>query len=219
MMHRRAFILAGGASVLGATAALAEKALLNAQGQEVQTWRLPSEITLDMPGVISAGSASPDAILYEFFDYNCPWCKKSVAPLDKLVRADKNLRLRLIQNPILSIGSAQCSKVVLATQDIAGDATAYALHKALLGKRGRVAGPEALAEAQALKLDAKKIEARADSEEIITRVMRQAKAAAALGMSTTPSFAMNGVGIGGWPGESVIARAIGNVRACDAVAC
>ena len=193
--------------------------LLGDDGKPAQTWRLPSEITLDLPQVVAAGAKSPDAILYEFFDYNCPWCKKSAPDLDKLLAGDRNFSLRLIQNPILSLGSVQASKVVLAVRSMAGDSAAYTVHRALLAHRGQVSGEDALSELSRIKLDRAKVEERADSDDIRTALRKHAATSRALGMEATPSFAMNGMGVGGWPGAGTIARMIANVRACDALAC
>jgi len=218
MIARRTFL--GGALALaggGATRAAAD--LLGADGKPVPTWRLPSEIALDMPGLVVAGGKSPDVILYEFFDYNCPWCKKSAPDIDRLVKSDKDFSLRLVQNPILSLGSVQASKIVLAAQTVAGNAPAYELHRALLARRGQVTGPDALEALKTLGLDAKKIEDRADSEDILVMLKRQAGAARALGMEATPSSAVNGMGLGGWPGAATLAQLVKNVRACDAISC
>ena len=220
MIDRRALLAAGAAAVVTRNGAIAEgKDLLGEDGKPVQTWRLPSEIALDPPGLIVAGGKSPDVIVTEFFDYNCPWCKKSVGDLDRLVNADRDFSLRLVQNPILSLGSVQATKVVLAVRAIAGDAPAYRLHRALLAHRGQVAGQDALAALADLKLDRAAVEERADSEEIIATLKKHVAISRALGMEATPSFAVNGMGIAGWPGAKTLARVVKNVRACDQIAC
>jgi protein-disulfide isomerase len=216
MIDRR--MLIGGALALAPFPVRAGE-LLGDDGKPPQTWRLPSEIVLDVPLVIAAGSQSPDAILYEFFDYNCPWCRKSAPDLHKLVVADKDFSLRLIQNPVLSLGSMQAAKVVLAARAIAGDRTAYAIHRALLARRGQVTGQEALEECATARLDRARVEERADSEEISIAVRKHASTARALAMDATPSFAMNGMGVAGWPGAGTIGRMIKNARACEAISC
>ncbi|MDE2362749.1 MAG: thioredoxin domain-containing protein [Hyphomicrobiales bacterium] len=188
-------------------------------GKPAPTWRLPSEISLDLPGTIVAGSPRPDAILVEFFDYNCPWCRKSAPDLERMVSKDRNFSLHLIQNAVLSLGSVQAAKVALAVRAATDDATAWRFHRALIARRGQVSGQEALAEARNLKLDAAAIEAKADSDEITLQVRKHSGVSRALGMEATPSFAIDGMGIGGWPGVRTIQRIVGNVRACDAISC
>jgi protein-disulfide isomerase len=220
MIDRR--LLLGGLGAMPfalASAHAQEKELLGDDGKPATTWRLPSEIALDMPGVIVVGAASPDVIVYEFFDYNCPWCKKSAPDMDKLVRSDRNLSLRFVQNSILSLGSVQAAKVVLAVRATVGDAKAYALHRALLAHRGQVTGTEALAEVARMKLDVAAIETSADTDELRLQLRRHNATSRSLGMEATPSFAVNGMGIGGWPGAGALARVVKSVRACDQIAC
>ena len=217
MIDRRALVLAAAGAGFAFGTRAAE--LLGDDGKPASTWRLPSEISLDPPGLIVAGGKSPDVIVTEFFDYNCPWCKKSAGDLDRLVQGDKDFSLRLIQNPVLSLGSVQAAKVALAVRALAGNETAYRFHRALLARRGQVTGQEALAEATALKLDRKAVEDKADSEDLIQQLRRHGAISRALAMDATPSFAVNGMGIAGWPGAGTMQRVVKNVRACDAIAC
>ena len=219
LISRRRALAGAAALVIAPRAWASDKPLLGDDGKETPTWRLPSQISLDAPGIVTIGGASPDVIVTEFFDYNCPWCKKSAQDIDGFVRKDREFRLRLVQNAILSLGSVQAAKVVLATQALAGDAKAYKLHVALLTRRGRVDETNALDEAARMKLDRAAIETRADSEDIRLTLKRHAAMASALGMEATPSFAINGVGVGGWPGAKTLARIAKAVRSCDALVC
>ena len=219
MLSRRAALAGLGAAAFAARAAAQDKPLMGDDGKPAVAWRLPSEIGLDAPGVIVVGGRSPDVIVTEFFDYNCPWCKKSARDIDAFVTKDREFRLRLVQNAILSLGSVQAAKVVVAAQMTAGDASAYALHMKLLSARGQVDGLVALAAAEGLKLDRKAIEDRADSDAMRTAIKRHVAMASSLGMEATPSFAINGMGVGGWPGPKTLQRIVKAVRACDAIVC
>lgn len=216
---RRAALVGLAAASVATAAAASDKDLLADDGRPAVTWRLPSEIALEAPGVVTVGGTRPDVIVTEFFDYNCPWCKKSARDIDVFVAKDRDFRLRLIQTAILSLGSVQAAKIVIATQMSAGDAKAYALHLALLGARGAVDGQTALGQLDRLKLDRAGIETRADSEETRVALKRHIAIARALGMEATPSFAVNGRGVAGWPGPQTLARIVKAVRACDAIVC
>ncbi|MFV0280001.1 MAG: DsbA family protein [Rhodoblastus sp.] len=221
-MDRRAFVVraASAAAILAPGFAFAQENVFKGDdGKPVPVWRLPSEIILDLPGVIKAGAASPDAILYEFFDYNCSWCRKSAGDLDKFVTGDREFNLRLVQNAMLSLGSVQAAKVALAAFALYGDRKAYGLHRAMLGHRGPIDGPGALGHARKLGLDTAKIETAADSEDIRKQLTQHTRTGRALGMDATPSFAMNGMAVGGWPGRKTIARMVKNVRACERISC
>ncbi|MFT4098264.1 MAG: DsbA family protein [Rhodoblastus sp.] len=218
MMDRRIFV-SGGATALLAGVARADDEFRGDDGKPAPTWRLPSDISLDLPGTIVAGGKSPDAILYEFFDYNCPWCKRSEPDLHKLVTGDKNFSLILVQNAILSLGSVQAAKVAMAARAMYDDAKAYTLHRAMLAHRGPLDGMGALGHAKKLGLDAKALEAKADGEDMRKQLMAHVQTGRALAMDATPSFAMNGMGVGGWPGPKAIARMVKNVRACERITC
>lgn len=217
-MDRRIF-LGGAATALLAGKARADDEFRGDDGKPAPTWRLPSDISLDLPGLIVAGGKSPDAMLYEFFDYNCPWCKRSDPDLHKLVVGDKDFSLILVQNAMLSLGSVQAAKVAMAARALYDDRKAYALHRAMLGHRGPIDGLGALDHARKLGLDATKLEEKADGDEMRKQLTLHGQTARALAMDATPSFAMNGMGVGGWPGPKTIARMVKNVRACERIAC
>ena len=67
--------------------------------------------------------------------------------------------------------------------------------------------------------DAKALEDKADSDEIRKQLTLHTQTGRALAMDATPSFAMNGAGVGGWPGPKAVARMVKNVRACERISC
>ena len=76
-----------------------------------------NEITRDMifndPETPIGGNPNGDLTIVDFFDYNCPYCKGAAKPLEKVVKADGNIRLVYKDWPILHPTStaSQCSKV------------------------------------------------------------------------------------------------------------
>ncbi len=88
------------------------------------------------------GPREASVTLYEFFDYNCPWCRAAARDLDDLVKANPDLRIGLLNNPIQSVQSAQAAKVALAVQRAGGSAATAKLYAALLGPgtSGRIDG-------------------------------------------------------------------------------
>ena len=50
---------------------------------------------------ISIGNKNADIVISEFYDYNCGYCKKQFSDLQKLLREDGNIKLILIDFPIL----------------------------------------------------------------------------------------------------------------------
>lgn len=189
-------------------------------GRQVYNYRLPSDLSVEgLPGVVWTGAQHPDVILVEYFDYNCPFCRKAERDLDALLRMNPGLRLGLVNNPILGLGSVQAAKVQQAVLRAAGPARAYDLHRAVYARPGPVDGPLALAVAGALGLDAKAIEAAADLPQVGAVVRRQADLARALGFEATPSFSLGNIGILGYPGPDAMQKAVADMKRCDKLAC
>ena len=228
MTYRRRTILHGSLALLTVPwfrrAALAQAGSLfpftSDDGRQVYNYRLPSGLSTEgLPGVIWAGAASPDVILVEYFDYNCPFCRKAAGDLDRLMTRSPGLRLGLVNNPILGLGSMQAAKVQQAVLRSAGPARAYAFHQAIYARRGAIDGPLALEVVAEMGLDAKAIEAAVDLPQVGGVIRRQAQLAQALGFEATPSFSLGNIGFLGYPGPDALARAVGSVRACDKLGC
>ena len=189
-------------------------------GQTIQNFRIPSELDpKTVPGLIWKGRNEADIILYEFFDYNCSFCHQAAKELNKILSADPSVKLGLINNPILSLGSMQAAKVQQAVLRIYGPKAAYNFHSALISQRGQKDGTLALDSALAAGLNRGRIEETADSAIISDVIARQIKLAENLGMSMTPSFILAGTGTLGWMGISSLKEMIISARKCDQVSC
>ncbi|WP_018263202.1 DsbA family protein [Methylobacterium sp. WSM2598] len=191
-------------------------------GRPVANRRLPGELVSEieaLPGIVLAGSATPDITLYEFFDFNCPWCRAASRDLDSLLRARPTLRIGLVQNPILSPRSAQAAKVALALQRRAGPAASFALYRDLLGRPGAIDGPASLDAARALGHDRAALAEEADSTLVGRALATQMRLAADLGLSATPSYVVGTTALLGHPGGRTLARILASVETCDTVVC
>ena len=194
--------------------------LTSDDGQTIQNFRIPSELDpATVPGLIWSGRKDADVILFEFFDYNCSFCHQAAKELNKVLSTDPGVRLGLINNPILSLGSMQAAKVQQAVLRIYGPRAAYNFHSALFNLRGQKDGTLALDVALAAGLNRDRIEETADSTIIADVISRQIKLAENLGMSLTPSFILAGTGALGWMGINSLKEMIISARKCDQVSC
>ena len=99
-----------------------------------------------------AGNPNGNVTMVEFFDYNCPWCKKDFDDVMALIDEDKELRVVLKEFPILGPDSEYASKAAIA----AGYQGKYLqLHTALFQHEGRITEKTVneLAIAQGLDMD------------------------------------------------------------------
>jgi protein-disulfide isomerase len=62
------------------------------------------------------GNPNGDLTIVEFFDYQCPYCKKVAPELAQVVKEDGNVRIVLKDWPIFGALSASAAKLVLASQ-------------------------------------------------------------------------------------------------------
>jgi protein-disulfide isomerase len=197
-------------------------AIIGDDGKAVANSVLPGEITGQIPalrGVTYAGPKDGETTLYEFYDFNCPWCRKAAADMAALHDSDPHLRIGFVQNPILSPESAQAAKVMLAVQRKLGSAAAYEFYHKLLSRPGRIDGLGALAVAASLGIDRAEAEEIADSDEVRLALKSHMRMAADLGLYAAPSYVLGNGGILGHPGAKALARMIASTRQCDRLAC
>ena len=192
------------------------------EGRPVANMRLPGEITgriAELRGVTYIGPREAEVTLYEFFDYNCPWCRKAAADLGALAGSDPSLRIGLVNNPILSPMSAQAAKVALAVQRKLGSAAAFKVYGQLLGTPGRIDGTKALDIAARTGVPRAELESIGNGDDVREALLAQMRLAADLGLSATPSYVLGNIGVLGHPGPKALARMIAAMRRCDQIAC
>jgi len=229
MLDRRTILLAGAAFAAPARAAGTDGSAANQwfavrgdAGNPVPNMRAPAELVEDiedLKGAIWAGPTSAAVQLVQFYDYNCPWCRQAHRTQEELRAARPDLRLGLVNNPILSVASAQAAKIDLAVLRTHGAPASYALHEKLFSLPGRIDGPRALEAVAALGHDRAAIEKTADSRETAALLRQQMQLAASLGISATPSYVVGGAVVLGFPGPKSLAAIVANTASCGAIAC
>ena len=170
-------LLGAGAVVLGLSAQRA-----SAQGRE------PSEAAvLHDPDNPVFGNSDGDIAIVEWFDFNCPYCRKLEPELRQVVQDDGKVRLVLKDWPILGPVSVAAARIALACkyQDKYMQA-----HHALIGVSSRLTEPridEILKDA-GIDLDRAKHDLVANGKAIDAMLARNNAQAEALGFRGTPSF-------------------------------
>lgn len=133
------------------------------------------------------GNPQGDITIVEYFDYQCPYCKKISPVLDQVVHEDKKVRLVLKDWPILGDPSGYAARLVLATKYQNKYEVA---HRALIVQVGRLteAGiDETLAQAgvDVAKAKADLVANKAAIDALLKRNNDQAEA---FGFRGTPAF-------------------------------
>src|SRR5277367_6114552 len=66
------------------------------------------------PIMPAAGAKDADVTIVEFFDYNCPFCKKTAPELQKLLHTDPKVRILYKEWPIFGDVSEYAARSALA---------------------------------------------------------------------------------------------------------
>ncbi|HEV7407108.1 MAG TPA: DsbA family protein [Bradyrhizobium sp.] len=139
------------------------------------------------PEIPVAGNVDGDITIVEYFDYNCPYCRKVEPELRQVVQDDGKVKLVYKDWPVLGPVSVAAARMALAAkyQD-----KYVAAHDALMGTASRLTEPrirELLAGA-GIDVDraAKDLETNAKAIDAI--LARNNDQATAFGFKGTPSF-------------------------------
>lgn len=191
-------------------------------GTTIANHRVPVEIESQiekLPGVVVLGNPHGEVTLNEFYDLNCPYCRKASGEIERLLRTVKELRLVLVPFPVLGIPSIQAGKVELAVQQLASAQKFYEFYRKAMASRGTMDGTRALAIAKAIGLDTTKVTQTANEDSLGDIMIAHVRLGNSLGIQATPGFVIKGVAINGYPGAKSLAQIIDSVERCDNVVC
>ena len=137
------------------------------------------------PNAPVLGNVDGDVTIVEFFDYNCPYCKRVKLEIQALMAADPDIRLVYREWPILGEGSVFAARAALAARN---QGKYEEFHWAMMGLQGRAEEASILNAAVEIGLDADKLRADMGAPEINEHIQTSMELAAALGFNGTPSF-------------------------------
>lgn len=174
--------LLGGAILLGAGAPA--RAAANA---EPDADVLNEAMVLRDPDIPVAGNAQGDITIVEYFDYQCPYCRKLGSDLQAVVKEDGKIRMVFKDWPILGPVSVYASRLAFAAKYqnkfveahdalIAGDSR---LTEAVVRERLSAAGVD---------VDRAAADLQANQAAVAATLKRIDEQASAFGFNGTPAF-------------------------------
>ncbi len=134
------------------------------------------------------GNPGGDVTLVEFFDNECPFCKKLSPTLEELISKDSGVRVVLKEYPILGAGSEIAARYALAAL-LQGKYAEF--HTALMADKTpehQLAEPHILEIAARAGLDAVRLKKDAGAPEISGRIETNRLLARKLAISATPGL-------------------------------
>ncbi|MBN9148544.1 MULTISPECIES: DsbA family protein [unclassified Nitrobacter] len=178
-----------------------------------------ADAIFNSPRGVTLGNKDGDVTLVEFFDYNCGYCKRAMADMLDLLKADPKLKVVLKEFPVLGPGSVEAAQVAVAVrmQDPGGKKY-LDFHQRLLGGRGQADKARALAAAKEAGLDIARIEKDMNSPEVRATLEENFKLAEAMGMNGTPSYVIGKQVVVGAVGLSTLKEKINTAR-CGKASC
>jgi protein-disulfide isomerase len=149
------------------------------------------------PGTPAVGAKAADVALVEYFDYNCPFCKKLSPALQGLLASDAHVALVYKDWPILSDVSKYAARLALAAvwQDKYGVAHDTLMNATHLASSVQV---DTLLQSAGVDLEKLKKDRNVHGAEIDALLARNDTEARALGIRGTPGllvgrYIINGV--------------------------
>ena len=132
-----------------------------------------------------AGNPSGDATLVEFFDYNCPYCRRLVPIMEKLINADPQLRVVYKEFPILGPNSVFAAKAALAANE---QGKYVPFHDGLFQLRGATEPDAVMEVAGKVGVDIERLKSDMKQPAIQAALEKNLALAQALRINGTPGF-------------------------------
>jgi protein-disulfide isomerase len=148
---------------------------------------LTEALVLRDPDIPVAGNANGDISIVEYFDYNCPYCRKLEPELRQVVYDDGKVRLIWKDWPILGPVSVVATRMALAAryQDKYIQA-----HEAMMGVSSKLTEPRIkdLLSGAGIDMDRLNRDLATNAKAIDAIIARNSSQAEAFGFKGTPSF-------------------------------
>ncbi len=160
----------------------------------------------------AGGNTEGDVSLVEFFDYNCPYCRRMGPILERMVENDPNLRIVYKEWPILGSGSTFAAKAALAAHK---QGKYVAFHQALMAGPGQANESRVLEVAEELGLDVKRLRRDMDGDDIAGAIDRNMALARALRITGTPAFIVGSEIIPGAVDMATLESSVASARSTE----
>lgn len=137
------------------------------------------------PNAPVLGNPEGDVTVVEFFDYNCPYCRRVKPEIEALLEADPNVRLVYREWPILGEGSVFAARAALAARE---QGLYEQFHWAMMAMNGRANESSVLRIAEEVGLDVTQLRRDMEAPEVAEHIQTSMRLTQALGLNGTPSF-------------------------------
>ncbi len=152
--------------------------------------RINTVVPIDIGASPVRGPADAKVKIVEFSDFECPFCRRAIVPLEKL-RAHYNVLLSYKFYP-LKLSHPNAEGAARAAWAAHQQGKFWEMHDTLFANQDKLDWPAVQGYAKKLGLDGKKFAADVQSEASKAAVAADEKAGEAAGVDGTPTFYVNG---------------------------
>lgn len=173
---------------------------------------LSRKAIVDDPVAPKLTRAGYDVSIVEFFDYNCPYCRRMEPVLSALVKADAKVRLVYRDWPIFGPASREASRLSIASQWQGRHAS---FHASLMTATGKLDSAGIRAAATRAKVDWPRLQRdlKLHAAEIDALLARTDAIANAIGVNGTPVLIVGSQVVPGAVDAAALRRLVTDARA------
>lgn len=187
-------------------------AILEAQEKERQALAAANVIGTmgEDPNAPVVGNENGDVTVIEFFDYNCPYCRRAGKALQDVLAQDSGIKVVMREWPILGEGSVIAARASLAARN---QDKYQEFHWALMNSEGRADEAFVMNIARSVGLDTAQLRADMNSPAVEAHIAKSVELANALGFTGTPAFVVGDQAAPGFIPAEELTRLIAEARA------
>lgn len=172
--------------IIGEALDILKKKKREARAEQIrQTIAERSDELFNDPDSPVGGNPEGDVTVVEFFDYNCPYCRRVAPTIAQILEQDSNVRIVYKEYPILGSVSVLAAQAALAAKS---QGKYPVFHAALMASKGVRDLDQIMKIAESVGLDIERLWQDMNDPAIIDAIDRNKALARALGTRTTPSF-------------------------------
>ncbi|MAZ75967.1 MAG: thioredoxin [Micavibrio sp.] len=155
------------------------------------------------------GNKDGDITVVEFFDYNCGYCRKALTEINKLLEADKNVKIVFIDMPILGPQSQVAAQWSLAAEK---QGKYFEYHKEIMNLNGPKNAENLKKIAKKIGLNVKQLEKDKDSDDVKNMISANLEKARNLNIQGTPAFIIENKVARGYISADQMQKMIADIR-------
>lgn len=202
-------ILANPEIIMEAVAILEQRQAEVQASAQVEVLSNQRELLERDPNAPVLGNPDGDVTVVEFFDYNCPYCKRAMEQVKGLIDADSNVRLVYREWPILGDGSVFAAKAALAARN---QGKYEEFHWTLMAIKGRAEEASVMRVANEVGLDIEQLRRDMEAPEVEEHIATSMRLTQSLGFNGTPSFVIGDALVPGFVEQSQLEEYVAEVR-------